>query len=346
MYTKNLVENLLKIDKKNQYVLFGSSLRRKNELRSFAEKLKNQGYDFEHYIYSYPPTMLELMFNRLRFPQIERFIGDIDIFHSSDWTMPRSKAKRVTTVHDLVPILYSEQSDDKIVSVFRRTMAIARNEIDVFIAPSYATKADMIKLGFDKKKISVISEAADNYFKKARRSEIEIVKKKFKINGKYLLSVGTAPRKNIKNIVKAYNLLKKKYNLNLAVVGESQRSKLNTDSVLELGRVTKKELRALYSGAEALVYPSFYEGFGLPILEAYACGTGVITSNSGSMKEVGGYGAELVDPNSHTSIAKGVEMVLSQKEKYAAAGKIEVRKYSWEKTARETLKIYEKIRTH
>jgi glycosyltransferase involved in cell wall biosynthesis len=107
-----------------------------------------------------------------------------------------------------------------------------------------------------------------------------------------------------------------------------------------LGNVTQKDLIGLYSGAKALVYPSLYEGFGLPILEAFACGCPVVTSNISSMAEVAGDAAALVDPDSVESIGEGIEKVLRGPKSYIEKGLKRVKDFSWEKTARMTLEVY------
>ncbi len=108
-----------------------------------------------------------------------------------------------------------------------------------------------------------------------------------------------------------------------------------------MGQVPFEELPTLYSGADALVYPSLYEGFGLPILEAFVCKTPVVTSNLGSLKEVAGKAAVLVDPHSVDSVAEGVRKALSARKLLVKKGLARVKDFSWQKTAKETLKVYQ-----
>lgn len=153
-YTKKLVENLLREDKKNQYVLFFSSLRRKPPKQKFKCEVKS---------FKIPPTLLEFLWNRLHICPIEQFIGEVDVFLSSDWTQPPSrKAKLVTVVHDLTPWKHPETFKPKVVKVHKRRMKWVKKECDFIICDCEATEKDLIKIiGIDKKKIKVIYPGVD-----------------------------------------------------------------------------------------------------------------------------------------------------------------------------------------
>src|SRR3989344_1963338 len=144
-YTKKLVENLLKIDHKNQYVIFGSSLRQKGKLKKFQKSLS--GFEnVEFKLSSFPPLALDFIWNRLHIYPIEKFIGPVDIFHSSDWTQPKinsENTKKVTTVHDMVPYLFPSSVHKKIISVQKRRMHHVAKEVDMIIADSESTKEDL-----------------------------------------------------------------------------------------------------------------------------------------------------------------------------------------------------------
>src|SRR3989337_3862196 len=119
VYTKNLVENLLKIDTLNEYVLFGGSLRRFGELQGKALSLLAKRPNCKATIYPIAPSLAHFLWNRLHVFPIENLVGKIDVFHSSDWTQPKTKAFSITTIHDLVPLLYPKLSHPKIVSTHR-----------------------------------------------------------------------------------------------------------------------------------------------------------------------------------------------------------------------------------
>jgi len=154
-YVRNLVENLVKIDKENEYVLFFSSLRRKlpsffiNELTNSRVKIRE---------FKFPPTLLDFLWNRLHVFPIEWFIGDVDIFITSDWTEPPTrKAKKATILYDLIVYKHPEETDKKIVTTQRRKLAWVKKESDVIFCISQATKKDAMEiLGIEEGKLRVV----------------------------------------------------------------------------------------------------------------------------------------------------------------------------------------------
>jgi len=322
VYTKNLVENLLKIDKENEYIFFFTSLRRKiqNPIRQPADKIQNQNAKLK--IFKIPPTLLEVLWNRLHILPVEKFIGEIDVFHSSDWTEPPvKKAVKVTTIHDLAVLRYPETFPPKIVEVHKRKLEWVKKETRLIIAVSESTKKDIVELlGIEPGKIRVIYEAMGEEFKPQNKNEIEKIKKKYGIKGDYLLAFSGPARKNLERIRQAAG------GFNLFVVGQPY--------------VGHQDLPALYSGALGLIYASLYEGFGLPILEAMACGCPVVTSNVSSMPEIAGEAAVLVDPLSVEDIKRGIKEMLKEREKLIELGFKRVSDFSWQKTAQKTLEVY------
>lgn len=341
VYTKHLIENLLKIDKKNDYLLFGGSFRRRKELLGILNNLADANENAISLVYPIPPTLGDIIWNQIRLTNIESFFGEMDVFHSSDWTQPPSSAYKVTTVHDLAPIKFPELSNSKIVSVHKRRLKLVKHEVDRIIAPSKATKADLVDYGVRKDKISVIYEAPDPNLRKSDSKEIEKVKDKYKIRGNYLISVGINPRKNTERIIKAYENLREN-DLELVLIGENFSKIKVSAGVRVLGHVKRDEIAPLYSGALCLVYPSVYEGFGLPILEGFACSVPVVTSNVGSMKEVADDAAVLVDPENVSEITEGIKIAIGRKKEFISKGKKRLKNFSWRKTAKKTLEVYKR----
>ena len=340
VYTKNLVDNLLRIDKENQYILFAGSLRRKADILSIFPSAK---------VFPIPPTLANLLWNRLHIFPIEKLIGQVDVFHSSDWAEPPSRAFKVTTVHDLAPFLYPNLFPRdvirNIVNVHRLKLSWVREETKRIIVPTAATKDDLVRLGFTEETIRVIPESISKDFKKMPKDEVEKITRKHKIFGDYVLSVGMDLRKNTDRIIKAFEHTSAGHDFKIVFVGLPKYMKIKESrNIRILGKVTQKDLIGLYSGARALVYPSLYEGFGLPILEAFACGCPVVTSNISSMAEVAGDAAALVDPDSVESIGEGIEKVLRGPKGYIEKGLKRVKDFSWEKTARMTLDVYEEAK--
>ena len=326
VYTKSLVENLLKIDKENEYTFFFASLRKKIPNFKFQIPNKSQIQNSKLKTFKIPPTLLEILWNKLHILPIEKFIGKVDVFHSSDWTEPPAKkAVKVTTIHDLAVLRYPEAFPKKIVEVHKRKLEWVKKESKLIIAVSQATKKDIIKfLGIPEEKIKVIYEACTDEFKPQDKEKIKTVKNKYGIADDYLLAFSGPKRKNLQRIKEACR------GFDLFVIGQPF--------------VDHQDLPALYSGSSGLIYASLYEGFGLPILEAMACGCPVVTSNVSSMPEVAGKAAVLVDPYSLESIAGGIKEALKRREELKKLGFIQVKKFSWEKCAKETLKVYEEAR--
>ena len=358
-YTSQLVEHLAKIDKRNEYILFGASLRGIGKFRDLKEKLTDH-HNFQFKIVPIPPTILEILWNRLHIFPIEKFVSDVDIFHSSDWIQPPIKSdttKKVTTIHDMVAYLFPASLHSKIVATQKRRLSRVKKEVDVIIADSYATSEDLIKfLEIPEEKIKVIYLAASLDFKPQDEDKIKGVVEKYKIKKPYILSVATQePRKNIQKLLDVFGKISlERTNFNLVLVGKHGWGKepdlSNSgleDSVIYTGFVDQKDLPALYSGCRVFVYPSLYEGFGLPILEAMACGAPVITSNNSSMAEIAKDAAILVDPRSETQLKRAIEMVLDLNlenyQKMVRASLSRAQQYTWTKTAKETLKIYEEV---
>jgi len=188
----------------------------------------------------------------------------------------------------------------------------------------------------------VIYEAADSLFKPVSSN---LAKTKYQLTDPYILSVGTLePRKNLNRLIEAFTLLNQK-NLKLAIVGKfgwGEKTK-PVAGVKLLGFVPDTDLAGLYSSAKAFVYPSLYEGFGLPVLEALSCGCPVVTSDVSSLPEVAGKAAVYVNPKSVENIGKGIKEAFKQAGSLRLAGLTQAKKFSWEKTARETLKVYREV---
>lgn len=337
IYTQELVSTLLKLDKKNEYALFGGSLRRKGELEDYIQSLQG---NFTAKLFNLPPVAADFLWNRLHIFNIENLIGKIDVFHSSDWTQPPSNSKKVTTIHDLAPFKYPSETHSRIRAVHKRRLRWVKKEVDAIIVPSNATKNDLTKMGFSNEKIAVIPEASSSVFYKRSEKEISHVKNKWGIVGDYLLTVGNSERKNLSRASKALKKVSKK---NKLVVAARTSHNISAENVISVHNSSDDELAALYSGAQALLYPSLYEGFGLPILQAFSCECPVVTSNISSMPEVAGDAAVLVDPLSVESIANGIKSALKNKNDLIKKGKKRVKNFSWEKTAKETLKVYESL---
>ncbi len=339
VYTRELVRALLQLDQEDRFVLFGGSLRRTSDLKAEIEKFKG---NFESKVLPLSPTLADFIWNRFHILSIERLIGKVDVFHSSNWTQPPSKAFKVTTVHDLAFVKFPNETHKRIVETQGRALYWVLKEVDRIIVPTESTKKDLLELGADERKIRVIYEAAEKEYKKASEGAVDLVRKKFRIHDDYILTVGVGARKNTQRLIDAYQKSKKNYKL--VVVGGNKRIDSMIRGIIYTGFVSDSDLISLYSGAKALVYPSLYEGFGLPILQAFACECPVVTSNLGSMKEVAGDAAVLVDPYDVNSIASGIDKAVNSPKTLTSKGLKRAGEFSWEKAARQTLEVYKESR--
>ncbi len=317
-YTLNLSERLSK-DPNLEMVYFYSSLR-----KNYKGKLKNVKS------YRLPPTLFELLFNKWRNVPIEKFLGIIDVFHSSDWTQPPTKAKKVTTFHDVVPLKYPQWSHPKIVEVHKRRLKLVEKEIDHVIVVSKATKKDLLEVSsIPEEKITVIYEAPTIDFKLQPKEKIKEFLKKYKLPEKFVLAIGgVGERRNLDRIKEACK------DYNLVITGQ-------TIPWLEFD-----ELELLYQSASVLLYASVYEGFGIPILDAFSSRLPVITSNVSSMPEVGGKAALYVDPLRVEDIKEKLDLMMEDqvlREEMIKKGKEQVKKFSWKKTAEQTFQVYKKL---
>ncbi len=330
VYTRKLVESLLSIDRENEYTLFGGALRRRQEiLESFPASR----------VFPIPPTVADIIWNKLHTLPIEKLIGEVDILHTSDWTEPPSKAFKVTTVHDLYPLKFPKMVHPKILEAHRGRLYWVKKESKRIIVPSLSTKNDLIGLGFREEAIRVIPEAPT--LRKASEEKIAEVKKKYQIREDYLMAIGVTPLKNTKRIIKAFHLATPGKDLKLIIAGRPANLKIEPErNVRILGHIPQNDLEALLTGARGLIFASLYEGYGIPILDGFNCEVPVITSNIGAMPEVAGGAAELVDPNSVDSIAEGIANVVRGRKALVEKGKTWVKNFSWEKTAQMTLSVY------
>ena len=360
-YTLNLVRNLVKIDKINTYKLFYSSLRLPFPLEII--EIKKNHPNIKLYHYKLPPTFLQILWNKFKLFPIEFFIGCCDIFHTSDWTQPPTiKAKTITTVHDLTPFLHPEWHHPKVIIAHKNKMSLSSKKCSKFICVSQSTKNDLLKI-FSKinpQKIEVIYESAEEkYGKFLKLSKEEQQNKKNTIENQYglekfILAQGTRePRKNLKRLIDAFIVFKKNNpncKIDLAITGKygwgEDVDGVKNPSVKILGFIPEKDMVALHASAICLIYPSLYEGFGLPLVKSLKVGTPIVTSNVSSMPEVTGNAALYVNPNSTEDLTKAITRIIkvsAVRKKLIANGLIQAKKFDWLKTAQQTLSVYQNL---
>jgi glycosyltransferase involved in cell wall biosynthesis len=360
-YTYYLVKNLIEIGKADNLYLI--------HYRKFNEEVYSKAHEK---IISVPEFLLHIpkipaLISMFKLPFLVKKT-EIDILHfPAVWgaqiilSFLNSKVKKILTIHDLTPLLYPYTHKKYNVIIWNSTLQLIKNKIDMIITISQNTKNDCIKyLKIPENRIKVIYLAADKIYQPINnKHEIEEeIYKKYNIQIPFIIYVGTLEkRKNVSTLIKAFYRLKRiKIPHKLVIVGKKgwlyndifktiESMKIQED-VIFTGYVPEEDLVKLYNLADLFVYPSYYEGFGLPPLEAMACGCPVITSNTSSLPEVVGDAGILVDPYDVEGLAKAMYEVLKDESfriELAKKGLERAKLFSWRKTSEETWKVYEEV---
>jgi len=274
-------------------------------------------------------------------PAAERLLGDFDVLHFSDWMFPPQRhGVRATTIHDLVPLHHPEWTTPRTRSMHGRKYRNAAETCDVVFVNSAFTGRDVATtLGIPADRIRVAHPAPKSVFRPDGPAA--------DIGAPYVLTVATLePRKNLQVLVEAHHLLDGE--LQLAVVGAEgwgEQPLLDGVGIRRLGFVSDEELARLYRGAAVVAYPSRFEGFGIPVIEAMACGAPVVASAHESLDEACGAVALRVDPDDARAFAAAIEGATVERERLAAAGLEHVRGFSWRRVGETFLRGYEEART-
>lgn len=302
---------------------------------------------------------------------VDRLTGPVDVFHANDWTCPPlRKGRIVATVFDLAFERYPELYPPDILRLHRRQLDCVRRRASAVVAISAHTKEDLrAAWGAEKTpEIRVIHPAGDPIYAEARNLEAEReLRARLGLPEEYLLYLGTsAPRKNLPRLVRAYALARQagvrsplviagstglvsgmpihgSHSWDARQVSDAILARGLEGSVLVTGHLARADAAHLMRGARAFVFPSLYEGFGLPVLEAMSAGVPVIASSTSALPEVGGDAILYVDPTNEESIADAIVRVDGAAElrrDLAARGLRRSGKFSWAATARETLAFY------
>jgi glycosyltransferase involved in cell wall biosynthesis len=292
--------------------------------------------------------------------QLSRLAPDVCHFTNSvgSWWTP---CPSVVTIHDTTLWMFPNFHPKRRLLAMRPFIPLGAARARAIIAVSAATKRDVVRtLKVPERKVHVVYEAPARHFRPLPRTEaLNAVRRRYGLPASFVLYVGTIePRKNLTRLLEAFSLLRRDGFGSHALVMVGSRGWKDADvlkgierlglrgAVRLLGRAPADDLVALYNLADVLAFPSLYEGFGLPVIEAMACGTPVVTSPNGSLAEVAGDAAELVDSTQVESIAAGLRRVLSDPDRGAAlraAGLAQASRFSWEAAAAQTRQIYASV---
>lgn len=349
-YTDNLVKNLLSLDKNNDYDLFWS------------------GTDYENFESERSRCILtssrhNKFFQDYYFPRnLQR--DNIELYHVPQNGIGISDnitCKKVVTIHDLIPYTMPETVGKGYLLKFLREMPKIIEMATGILTVSHFSKKDILKFfPINPDKIYVTPLAANKIFKPLdKNTSTTFIKNKYNLNKNFILYLGGfSDRKNVHGLITAFSKAYKSFNndVDLVILGSYKDSsqklvklmrKFNMESHIKfVGFVPEIELPIFYNAATAFVYPSTYEGFGLPPLEAISCGTPVITSNISSIPEVIMDSALLIDPYNNSELQNAIETLVNDRElqvSLSIKGLKRSKEFSWQKTAHSTLDAYESI---
>ncbi len=340
IYASNLVDAIARRDRENRY-----------HLCYRFSRLKNRKYFHRVAAPNFRVSIIQEPFNFL----LQR---RLQVFHGLDARLPTyRKVKKVVTIHDVFSLVSRDFSDEAFIRKKVRRYGDLAARADAIIAVSASTRADIVeRLGVPEERIRVIPEAADRRFAPIPEEKAREAARRYGADGPYLFFVGNIQaRKNLVRMLEAFASLPSALRSDLSFLlagnvtfgGEKVLETVDRlglrGKVLLPGFVASEDLPALHAGASVFMFPTLYEGFGIPILEAMACGTPVVASTVSAHPEVAGDAALLVDPADTAAIAEAVARILEDgtlRERMIAKGFERAAGFSWDKTARMTIDLY------
>ena len=347
-YTLNLINALAKIDKENSYYLY-------SKIKFFSLDKKPPilpSQNFKHKIDRFdlgPPRLLK----------------NIDIFHTSSFDIkPPKGAKFIITVHDIIPKVFPQGHTKDAIEKLDASLKHVLLSADFIVADTQSTFNDLTKYYPHEcaHKLRVVYPGVGEEFVVLPKNAKNLYNRiflKYNIYSNYIIYIGTLePRKNITGLIKAYHSLKSRYSIKQQLVIAGMKGWMYEDifklvdelglnkEIIFTGYIPREELKIFYNFADLSVYPSFYEGAGLPVLEAFKCGCPVVTSNISSMPEFAGDAAMLIDPNNVDFIAEGIHKILSNPELRSSLiekGLKRAKEFTWERTAQQMLSVFNSL---
>ncbi len=358
-YTFNLLTELLSTDQENEYILYYNSAKPVN-IPKLPGNYKVVSSRYPNKVFNY---LLQKIFN---YPKIDKLMGGVDCVWAPHFNFLSltSGPKKIMTVHDLSFLRYKEFFSQR-KNFWHKSLNIKKliKNMDKIIAVSENTKRDLMELlAVPEQKIKVIYSGLEPEFNRKISDEQKTkIKEKYKLPNQFILSLSTLePRKNLISLIRGYEILRESHsefnNFKLVLAGpkgwkaqatfQAIKNSKFSESIILTDYVDHEDKPALYVLAKIFVYPSFYEGFGFPPLEAMSMGVPTITSFNSSLPEITGKAAWLVDPFSPLEIAQGMYQLLADPvlyEKFRDLGYKRSQEFSWSKTAKNYLQTLEEL---
>lgn len=361
-YTRELVRATVAMGGPFSYVLFyaAGGIDRQSPYLADMEQLCASNPRVRSVPIPLSPRLLTVLWQRLRLPlPIEAFFGGpLDLVHAPDFALPPTRAPTLLTVHDLTFLVQPDCFEPALQRYLARVVPRSLRRANLVLADSHATRSDLERLaGVSPEQSVVLYPGVSPRFHPLPESATAPARERLGLPASFLLFVGTLePRKNLVRLLEAYQILRETspygpHNLPTLVIAGRKGwlyhdifatvERLGLESQVHfLDFVYDEMLPTLYNLAEVFVYPSRYEGFGLPVVEALACGTPVVTSNAASLPEVAGDAAVLVDPYDSAAIARGIVQAMAEARPLREAGPRRARRFPWEQSARALLACY------
>ncbi len=358
-YCRELVKALARQKDDHEYVLLVAGRLRDQEMAALRAELGDSPRFHLRPLWL-SERWLSRLWHRLQVPwPVEAAAGRLDLFHSPDFTLPPVwHAKTILTVHDLSFLRVPQYAEPSLRAYLEQAVSRSVRRADLVLADSQNTKEDVVELlRVPAERVWVVPAGVEPRFRRVTDdAELARVRQAYGLTRPFILSVGTLqPRKNFTGLIESYHLLRAQHHVlhQLVIVGgkgwlyepilrRAAELGLQTE-VRFLGFAADADLPALYSLADAFAWPSFYEGFGIPVLEAMACGTPVVASNVSSLPEVMGDAGLMVSPGDQEALADALWRLLTDAELRAdliARGHAQAARFTWERAAKLLLRAY------
>ena len=350
-YEHSLVRNMAELDQTNEYCILCLSQQAANSFRLSRPNFR--------YRVLWPKSRILSM--SLGLPWVLKKEG-VELLHAAYVAPPFVPVNYLFTLHCsstfIHPEFYPPTVRLRLNSLINNAIKYAKHIICV---SQHVMESVIEHYGISQERMSVVHNGIGKNFRPVESSEYSRILSRYDIKDDYMLFVGRfEPRKNITRILEAFNIYRHEVDnkTKLVLAGNKTWSRKEVDEtisrldlashILEIGHVDNDDLPALYSGTKAFIFPSLWEGFGIPVIEAMACGAPVLTSNLSALPEIAGNAALLVDPYSVTDIAAGMQRIVGEtslRSQLRQRGLVRAQEFSWQKTAQETFTVYNKLVT-
>jgi glycosyltransferase involved in cell wall biosynthesis len=355
-YARGLITTLAKLDSRHNYTLLATPDAASDGLE-FFQKYPN----FNHKTYPLPERWMTIGWHRFYLPiPVEWFAGEMNLFHSPNFILPPvRRAKTLLTVHDLSFIRHPQGAVESLRKWLNQVVPRSLAHADHILADSHSTKEDLIEIyDISPNDITVVGAGVEERFQPIIDPvQLETVRNKYDLPDKFILGLGTLePRKNFTGLIEAFSQssVNKSHHLVIAggkgwlyddIFAAAENSPVAT-RIHFTGFVADNDLPALYSSADVFAYPSHYEGFGIPVIEAMACGTPVICADNSCLPEVAGKSALQITASDTVALSVGLNDLIidsSLREKTITEGFVQAKKFNWPSAALRLLGVYNRM---